>query len=296
MLKTFQIAAAATSLLITGCAASPPNSTTPSSHFAAFGTNKVHYIAQGTGPHTFVLIHGWSCNAGFWRQQTPVLAGRARLILIDLPGHGQSDKPQADYTMDYFAGAVLAVMRDARVDKATLVGHSMGTPIICRVYAQAPERVSALVSVDGLLRRPKMSADQAQQFIGAYRTPEYREHATRFVNSMFPNPGTEALRDRVRDEILMTPQYVMRSAMEGMFASDQPAWDLSSVKVPVLAINAKSPMWTAEYESYMRSLSPKTDYRVIDGPGHFLMLENPAEFNAALIDMLEKFNLIAPKQ
>jgi len=88
----------------------------------------------------------------------------------------------------------------------------------------------------------------------------------------------------------------MRSAMEGMFASDQPAWDLAKVNVPVLVINAKSPMWTDEYEAYVRALSPKTDYRTIDGPGHFLMLEKPAEFNAALLEMLEKFNLIALKQ
>jgi pimeloyl-ACP methyl ester carboxylesterase len=53
--------------------------------------------------------------------------------------------------MDYFARAVLAVMNDAHVDKATLVGHSMGAPVICRVFHQAPERVAALVSVDGLL-------------------------------------------------------------------------------------------------------------------------------------------------
>ena len=295
MKKTLRPAILGISLLFAGCAGTP-GSESEKSKFATFDANKIHYVVAGTGRHTLVLIHGWSCNAGFWREQIPVLAGRARLIRIDLPGHGQSDKPQADYTMDYFANAVLAVMRDARVDKATLVGHSMGTPIICRVYAQAPEKVAALVAVDGLLRRPKMSHEQTEQFIGAYRTPEYREHATRFVNSMFPNPGTEALRDRVRDEILITPQHVMLSAMEGMFASNQPAWDLSSVNVPVLAINAKSPMWTAEYESYVRSLSPKTDYRVIDGPGHFLMLEKPAEFNAALIDMLEKFNLIGPKQ
>src|SRR5438445_5937967 len=184
MLRTVRTAVAGTSLLITGCASSQPNPTTPSSHFAAFGTNKVHYVTQGAGPHTLVLIHGWSCNAGFWREQIPVLPGRARLILIDLPGHGESDKPQTDYTMYYFARAALAVMRDARVAKAALVGHSMGTPVICRVYAQAPEKVSALVVVDGLLRRPKMRPEQVEQFIGASRAPEYRKHVARFVKSI----------------------------------------------------------------------------------------------------------------
>src|SRR5690348_12769122 len=83
----------------------------PKSHFATVGTNKVHYVVQGKGKHTLVLIHCWAGNMGFWREQVPVLADKARLVLIDLPGHGQSDKPHTAYTMDFLAGAVLAVMR-----------------------------------------------------------------------------------------------------------------------------------------------------------------------------------------
>jgi pimeloyl-ACP methyl ester carboxylesterase len=228
-----------------------------------------------------------------WREQVPALTGQARLILIDLPGHGQSDKPRTDYTMDFFANAVLAVMRDARLDKATLVGHSMGVPVICRVHAQAPEKVAALVAVDGILRRPSMSPEQTEQFVGPFRKPDYREHTTRFISAMFPNPGTEALRERVLSEMLATPQYVMLGAMEGMFGTGQPAWNLPKLNVPVLVINAKNPMWTAEYETYIRSLSPQTDYRVIEGAGHFLMLEKPAEFNTALTEMLRKFDLVS---
>jgi pimeloyl-ACP methyl ester carboxylesterase len=290
---------AACLLLFTGCASSQSSSNSASSppagksHFASFGTNKIHYVTVGTRRQTAVFVHGWSGNVGFWREQVPALADKARLILIDLPGHGQSDKPRTDYTMDFFASAVLAVMRDARVDKATLVGHSMGAPVICRVYAQAPEKIAALVAVDGILRRPSINPEQAEQFVGPYRTPGYREHATRFINSMFPNPGTEVLRDRVSSEMLATPQYVMLGAMEGMFGPGQPAWDLPKVNVPVLVINAKNPMWTAEYETYIRSLSPQTDYRVIEGVGHFLMLEQPAEFNTVLTEMLRKFDLVS---
>ncbi len=290
---------AAVLLLSSGWAGSQTTSSPESSrglgksHFVSFGTNIIHYLTGGKSSHTILFVHGWSCNSGFWREQVPALADKARLILIDLPGHGRSDKPQVDYTPDFFARAVLTVLRDARADKATLVGHSMGTPVICRVYTQAPEKVAALVAVDGLLLRPKLKPGEVEQFIGPYRTPSYREHAARFVNSMFPNPGAEALRDRVLSEILATPQHVMRSAMEGMFDASQPAWDLSKVTVPVLVINAKNPMWTPEYETYVRSLSPKTDYRTIENVGHFLMLEKPAEFNAALLEMLGTFDLVA---
>jgi len=263
------------------------------SHFARLGTNKIHYLTQGQGSNTIVFMHGWACNVGFWREQVPAFENKARLVVIDLPGHGESDKPDVDYTMDYFADAVIAVMRDAKVEKATLVGHSMGTPVICKVYAKAPERVAGLVAVDGFLRRPKMSAEQAENMAAPYRKPEYREQVKQMVGFMFPNPGTEALRDRVAEEMLKTPQHVMASAMGEMFNLKQPAWDLAKVDVPVMSINAKSPMWTENYEKHVRSLSPKTDYRLIEGTGHFVMLEKPAEFNSALMEMLTKFDLVA---
>jgi pimeloyl-ACP methyl ester carboxylesterase len=262
------------------------------SHFAKFGTNKVHYLTAGQGTNTIVFIHGWACNAGFWREQVPAFGDKAKLVMIDLPGHGESDKPQVGYSMDYFADAVIAVMREAKLEKATLVGHSMGAPIICRVYAKAPERVAGLVAVDGFMRRPKMSAEQAENIVAPYRKDDYQEQSKRMIASMFPNPGTEALRERVTTEMLKTPQHVMASAMGGMFDPKQPAWDLVKVDVPVMSINAKSPMWTEGYGKYLRGLSERTDYQLIEGTGHFVMLEKPVEFNAALMEMLGKFELV----
>jgi pimeloyl-ACP methyl ester carboxylesterase len=278
-----------------GCVTAPKPKTLADgkSHFASFGTNKVHYVTVGGGRQTIIFVHCWAGNLGFWREQVPAFADKARLVLIDLPGHGRSDKPHTAYTMDFFASAVLAVMRDAHVDKATLVGHSMGGPVICGVYRQAPDKVAALVSVDGLLRRPPGTPEDAEKFIAPFRTPEYREHVKQFVDSFFPVPGTEALRDQVLSEMLATPQYVMVGAMEGMFGPDQPDWGLKTVNAPVLVINARRPMWYADYEKYVRSLSPRTDYRTMDGVGHWLMLEKPAEFNATLTDLLWKYDLMA---
>jgi pimeloyl-ACP methyl ester carboxylesterase len=263
------------------------------SHFVSVGANRIHYVTTGKGSRTIVFVHGWAGNLGFWREQIPALADKARLILIDLPGHGQSDKPQTAYTMDFFAGAVLAVMRDANVDKATLIGHSMGGSVICRVYNQSPEKVAALVSVDGFLCRPDGTPEQARALVSQFGTPDYRENAKKFIGSFFPVPGTEALRNQVTSEMLATPQYVMLGGMLAMFGPDQPDWILQKVNAPVLVIDARSPWWNAGYENYVRSLSPQSDYRMMDGVGHFLMLEKPAEFNAMLTAMLRKFDLIA---
>jgi pimeloyl-ACP methyl ester carboxylesterase len=263
------------------------------SHFISVGANCIHYVTAGNGGHTLVFVHGWACHVGFWREEIAALAGKARLILIDLPGHGQSDKPQTTYTMDFFAEAVLAVLQDAKVEKATLIGHSMGGAVIARVHHHAPEKVAALVSVDGLLCRLSGPPEEGQALVGGFASSHYREHAQGFISTFFPIPGTEALRGRVTSEMLATPQHVMLGGMLAMLAPDQPDWILQKVNAPVIVINAPTPWWNDAYENYVRSLSPQSDYCIMDGVGHFLMLEKPGEFNAMLVKKLQKFDLIA---
>src|ERR1700693_1481497 len=109
MKKPFLFLTAAATLLLAGCASSAAHrdaaksQTEGNSHFAKFGTNKIHYVIQGKGQHAVVLVHCWAGNLGFWNEQVPALADKARVVLIDLPGHGQSDKPHTAYTMDFFA-------------------------------------------------------------------------------------------------------------------------------------------------------------------------------------------------
>ncbi len=262
------------------------------SHFISVGANRIHYVTVGQGCHTLVFVHGWACHLGFWCEQVAALADKARLIFVDLPGHGESDKLEANYTMDFFAGAVLAVMRDARVHKATLIGHSMGCAVNCRVYHQAPEKVAALVSVDGLLCRLPGTPAEDRALLGSFATPRYRKHAARFIRGLFPFAGAETLCEKITAEMLATPQHVLLGGMLAMVSPEQPDWMLPRVDAPVLVINARSPWWSADYENYARSLSAQTNYRVMEGTGHFLMLEKPAEFNALLTEMLRNFDLI----
>jgi pimeloyl-ACP methyl ester carboxylesterase len=262
------------------------------SHFISVGANRIHYVTAGKGSRTFVFIHGWACNLGFWCEQVSALADKARLILIDLPGHGQSDKPQTAYTMDFFAEAVLAVLRDAKVDKAVFIGHSMGGAVIASVHHHAPEKVAALVSVDGLLCRLSGAPEEGQALVVPFGSPQYLDHAKGFISTFFPVPGTEALRDRVMSEMLATPQHVMLGGMLAMMSPDQPDWILQKVNAPVIVINARTPWWNNDYENYVRSLSPQSDYFVMNGAGHFLMLEKSAEFNATLMEKLRKFDLL----
>ncbi len=278
---------------LAGCAsgARAPAATSPeaaSSRFATFDGNRIHYESVGSGREALVLIHGWSGDASVWRFQVPELAKRARVIAIDLPGHGASDKPQTAYTMEFFARAIDAVMRDAGVDRAVLAGHSMGPAVIRQFYRLYPQKTLALIAVDGALQN--LYSGLLDSMIAQLRGPDYRDVALKFIASMFANAGTEALRDATLAATAATPQHVLIGSFEGM--RDPAIWKDDPIGVPLLVLNAKSPFWTPEYVEYVRKLAPQVDYRVIEGPGHFLMLENPQEFNAALLDFLQKQKLL----
>src|SRR5262249_15629927 len=96
------------------------------SRYAKCGDLKVHYKSLGKGETALVFVHGWTADLTSWRYQVPAFDGKVRMVLIDLPGHGKSDKPKIDYTMDLFARAVDAVLADAGVKKAMLAGPSRG--------------------------------------------------------------------------------------------------------------------------------------------------------------------------
>lgn len=259
------------------------------SSYAKLDGHRVHYESYGKGRKALVFVHGWTCNTKFWRGQIPAFEKRARVIAVDLPGHGQSDKPQIAYTMDLFARAVDAVLRDAGVERAVLVGHSMGTPVIREFYRKYPKKTLALVIVDGTLR-PFFDKKMMEGFIAPLRGPNYREVAAQFVDRMMGPQVSASLREEIKSSMLSTPQYVAVSAMEGM--ADDSIWKQDKINVPVLAIMAKNPMWPPDMEQSFRNLAPKLDFLVWDGVSHFLMMEKPKEFNDTLAAFLSKNSLL----
>lgn len=250
---------------------------------------RIHYVNYGKGDEALVLVHGWTQNIDSWRDQLPDFAKRNRVIAIDLPGHGQSDKPQTTYSMDYFARAIDAVMSDAKVKRAVLMGHSMGTPVARQFYRKYPEKTLAIVIVDGSLR-PFGDKALMDRMIAGFRGPNYRDTATQMFKGMSgPNLQEEA-HARIQASFLNTPQHVVVSAMEGM--ADASIWGEDKINVPVLAVMAKNPFFPPNVEESFRALAPKMEFQMWDGVGHFLMMEKPKQFNEVALAFLDKHKLL----
>src|SRR5437588_8491971 len=166
---------------------------------------KVHYTNYGKGDTALFFVHGWSCDETVWSEQAPALAEKIRVITIDLPGHGQSEKPKTiEYTMDLYVRAIDAVLSDAGVKSVILVGHSNGTPVIRQYYRKFPAKVKALVVVEGPLR-PFFDKASIEKFVAPLRSENYPESAGKLIEGMTSPIKDAALRDKLKGLMLRPP-------------------------------------------------------------------------------------------
>jgi pimeloyl-ACP methyl ester carboxylesterase len=255
---------------------------------ATYDGSRVHYESYGKGKDALVFIHGWTCDLTFWRGQAPVYQ-KHRSLLVDLPGHGRSEKPDVSYTRERFARAIAAVMSDAGVERAVLVGHSMGGPIATTFLQLFPARTKALVMVDAFVptaadKDAERSGRQAEAYARSFREPGYKEMARKMIERMFSDKTTPSQRDEIRSKMLATPQHVMASAMEDIFTLETPKPG-KTYTLPVMAIMSARPGQPG-YDARLRTLFPNLKYEEWQGSGHFLMIESPDRFNRALEQFL----------
>jgi len=247
---------------------------------------KIHWTSKGSGKEAVILVHGWTCDETSWDFQVPALSRKYRVITLDLPGHGKSDPPKdGKFSMAVFARAVEAVRVEAKIDRAVLVGHSMGTPVI-REYARLyPQHVAGLVPVDGLLivgtagRAGRGAPDPA-----AMAGPEGMKNRETMIRGMFTPATPAAIQQHVLKMMLAPPEATASGAMSATFDSANLNNDVSTV--PVLGIYAgNSPMTNREN---LKKTFPNSEYVQIAGTGHFVMMERPEEFNRLLVAFLGK--------
>ncbi|MGD0288735.1 MAG: alpha/beta hydrolase [Candidatus Binataceae bacterium] len=247
---------------------------------------KVFYDTYGEGT-PIVFLHPWTTNGYIWYYQIFPFARTNKVIVVDHRGHGRSDKPQSDYSIQEHARDVAAVMDVEKVDRAVLVGNSIGGMIAMQFTLDNPRRVLGeliLSSGTGLGEgMPKEAAEAfAKDFEGTF--------------SALLEGAVSAKSKRERPEILEVmkahfqvqsnfPKHVFDSSMadpNGVFG-----WNikdrLSSIHTPTLVIAGEEDNATpVAANKFLADNIPGAKLSVVKDVGHFHQLEKPREFNAAL--------------
>jgi haloalkane dehalogenase len=254
---------------------------------------KLAYRELGDGP-SVLLLHGWPTSSYLWREVMKPIARANRVIAIDLPGFGASDKPAVRYTFEFFERALDAFLAQLGVDRLGLAVHDLGGPIGLHWAMERKDRVTKLALLNTLVY-PEFS-EATKEFVRACASPELSVQLT-------SPAGLESItRDGLADpaklstEVLAavqapftTPEACRALADAGIGVSRkgfvQVARWLPTLKIPVRVVygaNDRVLPDVAETMARVKQDVPHAEVTVLPDCGHFLQEERPAEVGALL--------------
>ena len=245
----------------------------------------LYYESQGRG-EALVCIPGTGFSGNVWMEtQVEALSPSLQVIVHDPRGCGRSTHFKGVYTIDQMANDVAALLEHLNVRSAHIIGHSMGGDVIAAAARLIPrDRISGLVMVEtykklGSGRTP----EQVEAFVATLR-PHFADSVRSLVRSLFVPTSDTTLVEWVATDMSSAPPRVALSAIENSFNySREITKALEEVKLPTVALNSDNgPTDTTSMQRY------GVDVVIVPGFGHFLMMENPKLFNAALEKIIDK--------
>jgi pimeloyl-ACP methyl ester carboxylesterase len=280
-------------LLITSCNLEEKTLDKVPSDYITVNDSEVHYKVLGEGEKTLVFIHGWGCDLNTWKYQVDYFKDKYRLVLIDLPGYGQSSKVAKNYSITLFAQSILKVITHLNVKKPVLIAHSMGFPIAIEVLKHLNSESVSLCNIDGVyFDFPTDSIENVQYqkdlagFADMFKGENYTQNVEYFCNGFITENTPDSVKKYILSTMVKTPQEVGYLSMKSLI--DKKYWDKEVVHNKIISIYAKIESLSPDNESILRKQFPNMVYRELDSVNHFLMMEKPKKVNKMLNMFIEK--------
>jgi pimeloyl-ACP methyl ester carboxylesterase len=251
---------------------------------------------SGDGPPV-LLLHGLACGKRMWLHQIRFLKERFRIIAYDQRGHGLSDAPAVatGYSASLFARDLVGVLDALKIERAAIVGFSLGGGPALALAASRPERVSRLVLADvGAGADDPLKIEwTARRWVDLIRQGEVDELVCDMLRSeLFKVYARRNLRRRNHMAALIraTPIDGLRLTLSEVLSKRKSLFRLPgvlrSVQVPTLVMVGQLDYVCSKAARLMAQTIPNASLKIIENSGHMSPLEQPAAFNAALMDFL----------
>lgn len=245
---------------------------------AVDGTS-IHYETAGTGGVTLVLVHGSGGSTAVWRPQLDGLADVARVVAVDLPGHGRSTGHGIG-SIDEAATVVRRLVDALGRAPVVIGGHSMGGAVAQHFALSSPDRTAGVVLV-GTGARLRVMPKIFELIDADYPA------AVRFVADVAVAPNAaDAVRTAVHDQTLRTPARVLAGDFAACNVFDVME-RLADIHAPTLVVcGAEDQLTPPKYAEFLRAHIAGAELAVIPGAGHYVQLERPAEVTRAIAGFL----------
>lgn len=237
--------------------------------FVAVNGVELWYAVYGAGPPV-ILLHGGLADSDTWGGQVPALAKAHRVILIDSRGHGRSTRDGQPFSYELMASDVVGVMDTLKIDRADVVGWSDGAIIGLVMAMKTPGRVGRLFAFaansDPSGAKPDAMSNPTLARFGQLAAQEYR------MRSKTPDSFGE-----------LAGAVVKMWETEPHFT----AQDLATVAAPVAIVDGDHDEGIKrEHTEYLARVIPHARLIILPNTSHFAHLQDPAAFNAAMLDFL----------
>ncbi len=260
----------------------------------------MYYCDEGEGEPSLVFVHGLACAHEDWRLQAEHFRASRRVVACDLRGHGMSVDFDSGFDIETLGGDVARLLDALTLERAVLVGHSMGCRVVLEAALRCPHRVAGVALVDGS-RVGQRGDDGAGERARAKLEADGHESTFRalFASMVIDDRGGEFAR-AVADRALAIPAQVTASLFADMVRWDAQSVDrvLGALDVPTAVIQStylnaqrvRVPLSAGEttpWTELVRQTVPGAVIEIVPGVGHFTMLEAPATVNRCLERVLE---------
>jgi pimeloyl-ACP methyl ester carboxylesterase len=204
---------------------------------------------------------------------------------IDLAGHGESGLERTEWTIENYGKDVAAVIEKEKLNNVILIGHSMGGPVVLSAAHLMSDKVKAIIAVDTFQDiEGRWTDEQFERFFKPFE--EDFENTTKgFVKSIFGENADSNLVETIANDMSSAPPEVALSSFRNLFEFEEaPVFDKinppnGQASIPVRFINSKRfPTNTGSAKKHIKDF----ELKIIEGVGHFPMLESPEEFNRIL--------------
>jgi len=246
---------------------------------------KIHYKESGQGNVTLIFVHGWLGNAEWWNNQQEYFKDRYRIVQMDLAGHGKSDSSRKEWTSGLYADDIKAVAEQINSPEIILIGHSMSGAYVLEAALKVPQ-AKALILVDTIKDlNETFTEEQAEQFLFVNYRNDFKNAVENILPQyLFAEKTPPDVKQKIQNEFLENTSEKAIDLLMPLYKKDFRD-TASQVKIPVRAINSdNSPTNIENNRDYLKNYN----YTEIEGTGHYPMLENPAEFNRILDDVLKE--------
>lgn len=251
----------------------------------------IHFTDIGTGT-VVVLLHGFLENKDMWKPLQPVFENRYRTIAIDLLGHGETGCVGYVHTMEEQAAMVYEVLKSQSVQKAFIIGHSMGGYIALALAKAYPKLFLGLVLLNSTAKpdtdERKTNRDRA---IAAVKE-NHKTFVTIAVSNLFSISSRDRLQNdikHIQQEALKTPLQGIIAALEGMKTREDHQAVLKKALFPVLLILGKKDGVLSYEDNIDQSKLTNVTLKILES-GHMSHLENTEELSDLLREFLHNGN------